>query len=103
MMAATRGCKHAQMSAGFAAHEPKPAHFLCSDVSSIPSLYTGGASAPDGGPSMSKRESLYHKYPDYRVDLEANPNRVQVRFENQVVADSERALLVKESNHEAVV
>jgi uncharacterized protein (DUF427 family) len=52
---------------------------------------------------MSKRESLYHKYPDYRVELEANPARVQVRFESELIADSERTLLVKETRHEAVV
>jgi len=52
---------------------------------------------------MPKRESLYHKYPDYRVDLEANPKRVQVRLGGEVIADSERTLLVKESNHGAVV
>ena len=52
---------------------------------------------------MSQRESLYHKFPDYRVDLEQEPERVRVRVGTEVLADSARALLVKETKHEPVV
>ena len=52
---------------------------------------------------MQKRESLYAKYPDYRVDIEKNPRRVRVRFAGEVLADSADAVLVRESNHEPVI
>jgi uncharacterized protein (DUF427 family) len=52
---------------------------------------------------MSQRESLYHKFPDYRVDLEQDPERVRVRVGTEVLADSARALLVKETKHEPVI
>jgi uncharacterized protein (DUF427 family) len=52
---------------------------------------------------MPSRESLYHAYPDYRVELESNPSRVRVRFHGDVVADSERTLVVRETKHDPVV
>jgi uncharacterized protein (DUF427 family) len=52
---------------------------------------------------MPERESLYHKYPEYRVDLEPNPERVQVRVAGELVADSERTLIVRETKHDPVV
>lgn len=52
---------------------------------------------------MPKRESLYHKYPDYRVELEQNQNQVRVRFNGVVIAESERSLVVRETKHEPVV
>jgi uncharacterized protein (DUF427 family) len=52
---------------------------------------------------MSRRESLYHKYPDHRVDLEPNDERVRVRWQGQMVADSTRTLRVLESNLPPVV
>ena len=52
---------------------------------------------------MPRGESLYHKYPDYRVDLEPNPNRVTVRVGDQTLADSTRTLRVLETHHEAVI
>jgi uncharacterized protein (DUF427 family) len=52
---------------------------------------------------MPKRESLYHEHPDYRVDLEANPRRVRAQCRGETIADSERTLLVKETNHDPVV
>ena len=52
---------------------------------------------------MPQRESLYHKFPDYRVDLEPEPERVRVRLGGEVLADSTRALLVKETKHEPVL
>ncbi len=52
---------------------------------------------------MARRESLYHRFPDYRVDLEANPERVRVTLAGEVLADSRRTLIVRETKHEPVV
>ena len=52
---------------------------------------------------MSQRRSMYEQFPDHRVDLEPHPERVRVRFAGEVVADSDRALLVRESGHDPVV
>lgn len=52
---------------------------------------------------MAKRESLYHKYPGYRVDLEENPRPVRVSLDGETVAESSRALLVLETRHDPVV
>ena len=52
---------------------------------------------------MAERESLYHKYPDYRVDLDPSSARVRVTFDGETVADSERTLVVRETKHEPVV
>jgi uncharacterized protein (DUF427 family) len=52
---------------------------------------------------MPQRESLYHQYPDYRVDLEPNPNRVTVQLAGQTIADSRRTLRVCETRHAPVI
>lgn len=52
---------------------------------------------------MPKRESLYAKYPEYRVDLEPNPRRVTVRLGGQTIADSRRTLRVCETRHDPVI
>ena len=52
---------------------------------------------------MPKRESLYAKYPDYRVNLEATSERVQVRLAGETIADSSRTLTVLETKHDPVV
>lgn len=52
---------------------------------------------------MPKGESLYHRYPDYRVDLEPHPRRVRASLGEVAVADSRRALLVLETRHDPVV
>jgi len=52
---------------------------------------------------MSKRKSLYDRYPDYRVDLEPETRRVRVRLGEACVADTQRALVVLETNHEPVL
>ena len=52
---------------------------------------------------MARRESLYHKFPDYRVDLDPSTTRVRVAFGGEVVADSDRTLVVRETKHEPVV
>ncbi len=52
---------------------------------------------------MAKRESLYHKYPDYRVDLDPSTTRVRVSFAGEVIAESERTLVVRETKHPPVV
>jgi len=52
---------------------------------------------------MSKRRSLYEQNPSHRVDLEPSPGTVRVRFAGEVLADSERALLVRETGHDPVV
>lgn len=51
---------------------------------------------------MSERKSLFDRYPDYRVDLEPESRRVRVRVGDEWVADSRRALVVRETNHEPV-
>ncbi len=52
---------------------------------------------------MAKRESLYHKVPDYRVDLDPSTVRVRVSFAGEVIAESERTLMVRETKHPPVV
>ena len=52
---------------------------------------------------MPRRESLYHEYPDYRVDLERSSDRVQVRFNGEIIADSGRTLIVREMQLAPVV
>ncbi len=52
---------------------------------------------------MPKGQSLYHQYPEYRVDLDPSDERVRVRFGGEVVADSTRALIVRETKHDPVV
>jgi uncharacterized protein (DUF427 family) len=52
---------------------------------------------------MARREPLYDRYPDYRVDLEPNPTRVTVRVGGQTIADSTRTLRVRETNHAPVL
>jgi uncharacterized protein (DUF427 family) len=52
---------------------------------------------------MKNRESLYHKHPDYRVDVEANPGRIRAALGHTVIADSSRALIVRETNLDPVI
>jgi uncharacterized protein (DUF427 family) len=52
---------------------------------------------------MASRESLYSKFPDYRVDLEPHPQRVRATVAGKVIADSERAVRVLETKHDPVV
>ena len=52
---------------------------------------------------MPKGESLYHEFPDYRVDLEPSGRRVVVRFDGEVVVDTESALVVRETKHDPVL
>jgi len=52
---------------------------------------------------MADRKSLYAEYPDHRVLLEANPNRVRVTIDGEVLADSEKTVLVRESTYPPVV
>jgi uncharacterized protein (DUF427 family) len=52
---------------------------------------------------MPRGESLYHKHPDYRVDLAASERRVTVRFNGEALVDTENALVVRETNHDAVL
>ena len=52
---------------------------------------------------MPKGESLYHKYPDYRVDLDPSRERVRVRFNGELIADSAKTLIVRETKHDPVV
>jgi uncharacterized protein (DUF427 family) len=52
---------------------------------------------------MTRRESLWSRHPDYRVDLEPRAGRVRAVYGGTTVAESERALLVRETRHEPVV
>lgn len=51
---------------------------------------------------MPKGQSLFHKYPDYRVDLEPCAERVRVTCGGEVLADSTATLTVRESRHDPV-
>jgi uncharacterized protein (DUF427 family) len=52
---------------------------------------------------MPSQESLYHKHPDYRVELEPNPKRVRVELAGEVIADSTRTMWLQETKHEPVI
>jgi uncharacterized protein (DUF427 family) len=52
---------------------------------------------------MPRGQSLYHRHPDYRVELEPSRARVRVRFAGHVIADSDRTLVVRETRHDPVV
>lgn len=51
---------------------------------------------------MSEKRSLYHKFPDYRVELDPSKARVAVRIGGERVAETEQALIVRESKHAPV-
>ena len=48
------------------------------------------------------RQSLYHEYPDYRVDLEPAEGRVTVRLAGELIASSQKTLTVRETKHAEV-
>ena len=50
----------------------------------------------------SKGESLYAKYPDYRVELIASSEHVRVSLGGETLADSSRTLTVLETKHDPV-
>ncbi len=52
---------------------------------------------------MPKGQSLYHKVPHYRVDLEPNPKRVRVAVGPETIAESARSLTMLETKHDPVV
>ncbi len=52
---------------------------------------------------MASGESLYHEYPDYRVDLESGEGRVRVHLDGELIADSASTLIVRETKHDPVV
>jgi uncharacterized protein (DUF427 family) len=52
---------------------------------------------------MKRRESLYHRVPDYRVDLEPSAARIRVHIGDTTLADSTRTLTVRETKHDPVV
>ena len=52
---------------------------------------------------MPKRESLYEQYPDYRVDTEPNPAAARATLSGIVIAESDRSLVVRETNLEPVI
>jgi uncharacterized protein (DUF427 family) len=49
------------------------------------------------------RSDAYEKHPDHTVVVEAHPGRVRVELSGQTVADSERALQVREASYPPVV
>jgi uncharacterized protein (DUF427 family) len=51
---------------------------------------------------MGQRKSLFDRSPDHHVDLSAESRRVRVRLGEEWVADTRRALVVRETNHEPV-
>jgi uncharacterized protein (DUF427 family) len=52
---------------------------------------------------MPKRESLYHQYPDYRVDVDPNPGRACARLNGTVIADSSASVIVRETGCQPVI
>ncbi len=52
---------------------------------------------------MPRRRSLYQEYPDYEVALEQNPERMRVALHDEIIADSTRTLIVRETRHAPVV
>ena len=52
---------------------------------------------------MAQRESAYARFPDYRVDLKPSRERLRIRFEGQLLAESTSTLLVNETKHVPVV
>jgi uncharacterized protein (DUF427 family) len=52
---------------------------------------------------MPKGESLFHQYPDCRVELQPHPERVVLRAGGEILADSTAALCVRETKHEPVL
>jgi uncharacterized protein (DUF427 family) len=52
---------------------------------------------------MPRRESLYAKYPDYRVDIESSSARARATLGGETIAESERSLIVRETNLDPVV
>jgi uncharacterized protein (DUF427 family) len=56
-----------------------------------------------GGARVARRESLWGRVPDHRVDLEPAPGRWRASLAGEVVAESARAILVRETRHAPVV
>ena len=54
-------------------------------------------------PKHPKGESLYAKYPDYRVDLSPSSERIRVSLGDETIADSSRTVTVLETKHDPVV
>ena len=52
---------------------------------------------------MTKQESWYDRYPDYRVDLVATDQKLEARYGELVIAASTNTLSVQETNHDPVV
>ncbi len=52
---------------------------------------------------MAEQKSAYQRYPDYRVDLAVSDERIRARFGDSIVAESDRALIVHETDHDPVV
>ena len=48
------------------------------------------------------RRSAFAEHPDYRVDLERSRERATVAWQGEVLADSTRALRVRETAHDEV-
>ena len=52
--------------------------------------------------AAKKRESGWAKNPDYRIAFEPSPRRVRVVFNAETVADTTRAMLMREAGHTPV-
>lgn len=52
--------------------------------------------------AVKKRESGWTENPDYRIAFEASPRRVRVIFAGETVADTTRAMLMREAGHTPV-
>lgn len=57
---------------------------------------------PPKDQKKTKRESLYAKHPDYRVDLVASSEHIRVKLGGETIADSSRTVTVVETKHDPV-
>lgn len=53
--------------------------------------------------ASTNRPSGYDARPDYRVELLRRPNRIVARLGDIILADSDRAIIVDEQDHDLVV
>ena len=51
----------------------------------------------------SSERSRIHDFPDYEVVLEANPDFARASLDGEVVAESARSVIVRETRHAAVI
>src|SRR5262249_10156075 len=61
-----------------------------------------GERAMDDQPNRALSTQAYQERPDYKVELEPTARRIRVAFNGVVIADTTRAMLMRESRHRPV-